>query len=50
LVTVEFDSQDDGGTRVSVRTASWLPLWLFDWGQGAKDIRLIREALSRSVR
>lgn len=50
LVTVEFDSQDDGGTRVSVRTAPSLQLWLYDWGQGAKDIRLIHEALSRSVR
>jgi len=50
LVTVEFDSEDDGGTRVSVRTAPSLPLWLCDWGQGAKDIRLIHEALSRAAR
>ncbi len=50
LITVEFDSQDDGGTSVSVRTTPSLPLWLYDWGQGAKDIRLIHEALDRSVR
>ncbi|TCK61357.1 hypothetical protein [Curtobacterium sp. PhB136] len=46
LITVELDAQEDGGTSVEVRTAPSLRLSFSDWGQGAKDIHLIHEALT----
>ncbi|MBT2504233.1 hypothetical protein [Curtobacterium sp. ISL-83] len=50
LVTVEFHPEDDGGTRVSVRAAPVVPITFFNWGQGAKDIRLVYDALVGPVR
>ncbi|KQO62707.1 hypothetical protein ASF23_07000 [Curtobacterium sp. Leaf261] len=49
LVTVELQPKHGGGTDVSVRTAPPVPLTLFDFGQGAKDIRVVHDVLTRAA-